>query len=68
MDFQFGQSHHPLHPIFHLLHLLLGQAMAMQGGVMLQQDKYILGNYGIRDAKGYLWGWNKKLVMWGVKG
>jgi hypothetical protein len=38
------------------------------GGVLLQQDKYILGNYGIRDAKKYLWGWNKKLVTWGVKG
>jgi hypothetical protein len=32
-------------------------------GVMLQQDKYIFGNYGITDAKGHLWVWNKKLVM-----
>jgi hypothetical protein len=39
--------------------------MAVQGGVLLQQDKYILRNYGIRDAKGHLWVWNNKLVMWG---
>jgi hypothetical protein len=40
--------------------------MTVQGvGVMLQHDKYILGNYGIKDAKGHLWVWNKKLVMWG---
>jgi hypothetical protein len=37
----------------------------MEGEVMLQQDKYILGNYGIKDAKGHLWVWNKTLVMWG---
>jgi hypothetical protein len=30
---------------------------------MLQHDKYILGNYGIKDAKGDLWAWNRKLVM-----
>jgi len=35
--------------------------------VMLQQDKYILGNYGIKDAKGHLWVWNRKLVMWGCQ-
>jgi hypothetical protein len=29
--------------------------MAMQKGVMLQQEKYILGNYRIKDAKGHLW-------------
>jgi hypothetical protein len=32
---------------------------------MLQHDKYILGNYGIMDAKGHLWVWNKKIMMWG---
>ncbi len=32
---------------------------------MLQHDKYILGIYGIKDAKGHLWVWNKKLMMWG---
>jgi hypothetical protein len=35
------------------------------GGMMLQDDKYILGNYGIKDAKGHFFGWNMKLVMWG---
>jgi hypothetical protein len=63
---------HPFHPIFHLLHLLLGgSTMAVQrgggGGVMLQHDKHILGNYGIRDAKGHLWVWKRKLVMWGCQ-
>jgi hypothetical protein len=29
------------------------------GGVMLQQDKYILGNYGIKNFKGHLWAWEK---------
>jgi hypothetical protein len=41
--------------------------MFMQRGVMLQHDKYILGNYGIKDAKGDLWMWSKNLVMWGHK-
>jgi hypothetical protein len=36
--------------------------MAMQGGVILQQDNYILGNYGIKDAKGHLWVWNMTLM------
>jgi hypothetical protein len=31
--------------------------------VRLQHDKYIFGNYGVMDAKGHLWVWNKKLVM-----
>jgi hypothetical protein len=39
--------------------------MSMQGEVMLQQNKYSFGNYGISDAKGHLWMWNKKLAMWG---
>jgi hypothetical protein len=42
--------------------------MAMQrggGGVMLQHYKYFFGNYGIKDAKGHLWVWNRKLVMVG---
>jgi hypothetical protein len=57
---------HLLHPIFHLLHLLMGQLWRCKGGgVMLQQDKHILGNYGIRDAKGPLWVWKWKFVMWG---
>jgi hypothetical protein len=38
--------------------------MVVQRGVMLQQDKYILGNYGIMDANEHLWVWNKKVVMW----
>jgi hypothetical protein len=62
---------HPFHPIFHLLQLLVGQLWWCKGGggggVMLQQDKYILGNYGIKDAKGHLWVWNRKLVMWGCQ-
>jgi hypothetical protein len=29
--------------------------MVVQGGVMLQQEKYIVGNHGIKDAKGHLW-------------
>jgi hypothetical protein len=41
---------------------LLGQ-LCRAKGVMLQQDKYIFGNYGITNAKGHLWVWNKKLVM-----
>jgi hypothetical protein len=53
----FDQLYPPtLNPIFYLLHLLLGSAMLVQRGVMLQHDKYILGNYGIKDdAKGDLW-------------
>jgi hypothetical protein len=34
---------------------------------MLQLNKYILGNCGIKDAKGDLWVWNMKLVMWGCQ-
>jgi hypothetical protein len=35
------------------------------GGVILQHDKYILGNYEINDGNGHFLGWNRKLVMWG---
>jgi len=61
----FGQSHPPTLPHLSLVAPFVGSIMVVQGGVLLQQDKYILGNYGIRDAKGHLWVWNKKLVMWG---
>jgi len=43
-------------------------AMLMPRGVMLQYDKYILGNYGIKDAKGHLWVWNRKIGDVGVLG
>jgi hypothetical protein len=60
----FDPLHPPtFHPIFYLLHLLLGQLCQCIKGVMLQHDKYIFGNYGIKDAKGDLWAWNRKLVM-----
>jgi hypothetical protein len=54
---------HPLHPIFHLLHLLLSKLWQCKGGVMLQQHKYIPCIYGIEDAKGHLWVWNRKLAI-----
>jgi len=59
----FGQSHPPTPPHLSLVAPFAG--LAMVGGVVLQQDKYILGNYGIRDAKEHILAWNKKLVMWG---
>jgi hypothetical protein len=64
----FGQSHPPTPPHLSIVTTFVGSTMAVQGGVMLQHDKYILGNYGIRDVKGHLWVWNKKLVMWGGLG
>ncbi len=63
----FGQSHPPTPPHLSLVAPFVGSIMLMQSGVMLQQNKYILGNYGIMDAKGHLWVWNKKLMMWGTR-
>jgi hypothetical protein len=73
MDFQLGLdkiiTFWPITPTtpphLSLVALFVGSATTVQQGVMLQHDKYILGNYGIRDAKGHLWVWNRKLVMWG---
>jgi hypothetical protein len=57
----------PTPPHLSLVATFVGSIMLMQSGVMLQQNKYILGNYGIMDAKGHLWVWNKKLMMWGTR-
>jgi hypothetical protein len=48
------QSHPPIPPHFSLVAPFVGSIMLVQGGVMLQHDKYILGNYWIKDAKGHL--------------
>jgi hypothetical protein len=61
----FGQSHPFIPPHLSIIAPFIGLTMVMQGGVMLQHDKCILGNYGFKDAKGHLWVWNKKLVMSG---
>jgi hypothetical protein len=61
----FGQSHPLIPPHLSLVAPFVGSTMSMQRGVMLQQDKYILDNYGIMDVKGHLWVWNMKLMMWG---
>jgi len=59
----FGQSHPPTPPHLPLVAPFCWVSYGGAKGVMLQQDKYIFGNYGITDAKGHLWVWNKKLVM-----
>jgi hypothetical protein len=61
----FSQSNPPVLPHLSLVAPFVGSTMAVQGGVMLRHEKYILGNYGIKDAKEHLWVWNRKLVMLG---
>jgi len=67
----FGQSHPPIPPHLSFVAPFIRLTMLMQGeggaGVMLQQNNYIFGNYGINDAKGHLWMRNIKLVMWGCQ-
>jgi hypothetical protein len=65
MDFQFGLGKTtmfwpitPTHstPSFTCYTFCWVNYAYAKGWVMLQQDKYILGNYGIKDAKGHFMG------------
>jgi hypothetical protein len=73
MDFQFGLGKivmflliTPTHstPFFTCCTFCWVIYVGAKKGVMLRHDKYILGNYWIKDAKGHLWVWNMKLVIW----
>jgi hypothetical protein len=40
-----------------------GSIMVVEGGGDVTTNKYILGNYWIKDAKGHSWAWIMTLVM-----
>lgn len=64
----FAQSLQPTPP--HLSHVppTIETTISMQRGLMLWHDGlYILGKYGIMNAKRNFWMLEKRFVMWGAK-
>jgi hypothetical protein len=63
-ELRFDQSHPPTPHHISLIAPFVGSIMSMQGGDVTtkQIHPWQLWDEG---AKGYLWVWNRKLVMWG---